>query len=135
MNRLTIRDFSNPYSPKNRPFFNKLQGPSTPKSLLSPHSNLSPRSISGRKALNKSAQIANIPYIEEVRKINKLKLSKEKINEITYSLSIDEISRNAFTMRMRADKPYLNFDRNPLSELKARNTPKNHLTTLKKDKR
>ena len=108
MSRLSIRDFSNIYNPKLKAVSSRAPNPN--------NLSASPHRVSG-----KTAQIANIPNIEEVRKLSRLKLSKEKISEISYSLSIDETSKKAFRMRMRTDQQYLPFDRNPLSELTQNN--------------
>jgi hypothetical protein len=127
MSRLSIRDFSNIYNPKLKAISSRAPNPNN----LSP----SPHRVSPRPVSGKTAQIANIPHIEEARKISRLKLSKEKISEISYSLSIDEASKKAFRMRMRTDQQYLPFDRNPLSDLTQKNDsrsskPKSSITIL-----
>lgn len=145
MNRLNVRDFSNVYSPKNKPLNNKLTktlqiatllastlnstlnsryNPFSPKKDLSPRNTLTPRHRSSRSPASSShntsgnkALLSYIPKIDEARKIDKLKLSKDKVNEITDFLSIDEISKKAFSKRIQTNEPYIKFDRNPLSEI------------------
>ena len=112
MNRLRITDFSNPYSPTNKVIvtkFNKTAHLSkdtpkdTPKDALAGrpkkikdhsdrtrnHSPLGTPSVSPRLGIPSvsprrgATQIAELTCMDEYRRMNKIKLGKEKITKIT----------------------------------------------------
>jgi hypothetical protein len=101
-NRSQIADFSNPYSQRNRKIMAHLSKGLSPKPL-------SKSPLKPEKQEYFKASISNIPEINQVKQINYLKLGKERMNKVRYTLEIEEKSRRGFEHRKKLSDYYFKY--------------------------